>query len=108
MQRNSGDSRSTSILKGRFAIVKLVLNGAAANIGYCHAEDGCKVAIDGLQNVNGITRDGNGVYYAGSSILPELYVLERQGDDTLVVTDIVRTGNPYQYISLNQRKLKVF
>jgi arylesterase/paraoxonase len=41
---------------------------------------------------NGIARAGNDTFYVVSSVAGKLNILERQADDTLVLTDVISTG----------------
>lgn len=61
-------------------------------MGYCHAQKGCKSAIDGLLGASAITMDKEGKIIVGSTISGDVQVLERQNDDKLVVTDVIKLG----------------
>jgi hypothetical protein len=61
-------------------------------VGYCHRDHGCKIAVDGLKGANGIARSHDGLYFVSSDNFGEISVLERQDDDTLVLVDMILTG----------------
>ncbi|KAI5123880.1 hypothetical protein M0805_005697 [Coniferiporia weirii] len=73
-----------------------------SNVGYCHAEEGCKVAVSNLLGANGITRDKEGKYFVGSSKSGQTYVLEHQADNTLVMTDVIVLDRPVDNLSVDQ------
>lgn len=76
-------------------------------MGYCHIEHGCKLAATGLRGSNGIARH-DGLYFVANAKFGEIFVLERQEDNSLVITDIVRTGaynvTPAAYSNLFNRQ----
>jgi hypothetical protein len=47
---------------------------------------------------NGIARASNGTFYVGSATMGQLTVLEKQDDNTLVITDIIKTGPSLEFI----------
>jgi len=59
---------------------------------YCHTDVGCKFAITKLQGANGITDAKNGTIYVANSSGGGLYVLERQSDNSLVLSEYIKTG----------------
>jgi len=61
-------------------------------VGYCHIELGCKFAATGLRGANGIARGKDGVYMVTNDKFGEIFVLEKQDDNSLVLTDVVMTG----------------
>ena len=63
-----------------------------SSVGYCHVEQGCKIAIGGLFNPNGIAMASNGTIYLSSSLSPGIRVLNRQDNDELTLSDIILTG----------------
>lgn len=69
-----------------------ILGRKSSSVGYCHVKDGCKLAITGLHGSNGITRASNGTFYVADSLYGGVTMLERQVDNSLVVTDSVKTG----------------
>ncbi|XP_006460698.1 hypothetical protein AGABI2DRAFT_185052 [Agaricus bisporus var. bisporus H97] len=70
------------------------------SVVYCHVNEGCKYAIQGMSGNNGIARAPNGTFYVGS-ISVGLTVLERQTDNTLVVTDIIKTDRGMDNLSID-------
>ncbi|KAF7782217.1 hypothetical protein Agabi119p4_1593 [Agaricus bisporus var. burnettii] len=70
------------------------------SVVYCHVNEGCKYAIQGMTGNNGIARAPNGTYYVGSTSVG-LTVLERQTDNTLVVTDIIKTDRGMDNLSID-------
>ena len=80
----------------------VILNKPISNVGYCHAKEGCKVAVDGLMGANGITKDKDGLYYVASSKTGRIYVLERQLDNTLVVVDEIPLDRPVDNLSVDR------
>ncbi|KAH8119425.1 calcium-dependent phosphotriesterase [Phellopilus nigrolimitatus] len=75
---------------------------AWSNVGYCHAENGCKVAVDNISGANGITKDKDGKYYVASSKSTEVFVLERQADSSLVITDVIHSEHPIDNLSVDK------
>jgi arylesterase / paraoxonase len=65
---------------------------ARTSVGYCHVDNGCKIAISGLHGNNGIARAQNGTVYVGNSKFGQIRVFEEQNDQSLVLTDIVALG----------------
>lgn len=64
-------------------------------MGYCDLENGCHYAIQNMQGNNGIAKALNGTFYVANCINGGLSVLESQADNTLVLTDLIPTGEPY-------------
>lgn len=66
------------------------------SIGFCHTDQGCKIAYTGLHASNGIvkgTDSGNDTFYVADYVLGDVTVLERQADDTLAFTEVIKTGS---------------
>lgn len=61
------------------------------NVGYCEAT-GCKAAVENLVGANGITRDATGKFFVASSTSGRIFVLEKQEDKSLVLTDEIPLG----------------
>ncbi|KAJ3505043.1 hypothetical protein NLJ89_g7625 [Agrocybe chaxingu] len=72
-----------------------VVGHKAASVGYCHIDDGCKFALQKTHSSNGIASAPNGTLYVGDSTYGGVTILERQTDNTLVVTDSIATGRIY-------------
>ena len=65
---------------------------ARTSVGYCHVDEGCKIAVDGLPGSNGIARAQNGTVYVANSKSGQIHVLEEQNDHSLVVVDAIAVG----------------
>lgn len=65
---------------------------ARTSVGYCHVDEGCKIAIDGLSASNGIARAQNGTVYVANSRGHQIQVLEEQNDHSLVLVDNIALG----------------
>lgn len=66
------------------------------SVGFCHADQGCKFAYVGLRGSNGIAKGAtNDTFYVADSILGDITVLERQSDDTLSFTEVIKTGTRF-------------
>lgn len=63
-----------------------------ASVGYCHLDDGCKYALKKTHASNGIASSPNGTLYLGDNEYGGITVLERQTDNTLVITESIATG----------------
>jgi arylesterase / paraoxonase len=50
------------------------------------------LAVTGLAGANGIARNKQDVFYVANDKYPEIRVLEKQADNSLVVTDVIKTG----------------
>lgn len=65
------------------------------SVGFCHADLGCKFAYTGLHASNGIVKgsnNGNDTFYVADCVLGSITVLERQSDDILTFTEVIKTG----------------
>ncbi|KAJ1304412.1 hypothetical protein OPQ81_005560 [Rhizoctonia solani] len=69
-------------------------------VGYCHAENGCKVAADELYTSNGIVRTHDGKVWVASLMGGYLTVHEQQADKTLVQTEVIQLGSFVDNISV--------
>jgi len=79
-----------------------ILFGAKhSSVGYCHIDDGCKYAITGIQVCNGITTAPNGTVYVANSIYGGVLSLERQVDNTLVVSESIKTDYPLDNLAVD-------
>ncbi|EIN11802.1 serum paraoxonase/arylesterase [Punctularia strigosozonata HHB-11173 SS5] len=67
----------------------------AASVGYCHLDEGCRFAVQNLPGANGIARNKHDVFYVANDRHPEIRVLEKQADNSLVVTDLIKPGADY-------------
>ncbi|KAF8160653.1 hypothetical protein B0H34DRAFT_795541 [Crassisporium funariophilum] len=67
------------------------LGSKHSSVGYCHLDEGCQYAITSTHASNGIASAPNGTIYVSNSVYGGVTFLERQTDNTLVVTDSVPT-----------------
>jgi arylesterase/paraoxonase len=72
-----------------------VFGAKSSSVGYCHIDDGCKYAITGTHGSNGIVAAPNGTVYVADSLYGGVLFLEPQTDNTLVVSESVKTGTRY-------------
>ncbi|KAF9050334.1 hypothetical protein BJ165DRAFT_1414176 [Panaeolus papilionaceus] len=77
------------------------LGRKTTSVGYCHIDEGCKIALANLWGSNGIAAASNGTLYVAST--PGGYVtsLEKQSDNSLVVSDTIKTGYALDNLSLD-------
>ncbi|KAF8585903.1 serum paraoxonase/arylesterase [Ramaria rubella] len=85
----TNDARSKS---GIIRQVDAFLRLPGMTVGYCHINRGCKIAARGLKGANGIARNNDGLYFVTNHRFGEIFVLEKQEDGSLVLTDVVKTG----------------
>lgn len=77
-----------------------------ASVVYCHVDHGCKLAASNMFANNGIARANNDTFYVASSMAGKLNILERQADDTLVLTDVIPTGEEkHGYVGYHMHNL---
>ncbi|TFK25229.1 calcium-dependent phosphotriesterase [Coprinopsis marcescibilis] len=74
---------------------------AATSVTYCNVDEGCKFAIQNMHSNNGIAQAPNGTVYVVSCIGATLSVLEKQADNTLFVTDIIKSELPLDNIQID-------
>lgn len=82
--------------RGWRALLRIYTPKADTHVGYCSVDKGCKIAAGKLPYSNGIARGVDGaadVFYVASSLRAEVRVLERQADESLVVTDVIKHGS---------------
>ncbi len=53
-----------------------------------------------MLNNNGIVQAENGTIYVSSTLSSGIRVLEKQEDNTLVLTDVIPSGEDFLYINL--------
>lgn len=95
----TNDARSkTGIMRTLDAYLRL----PGMSVGYCHVNEGCKIAATGLRGANGIARGKDGVYMVANDKFGEIFVLEKQDDNSLVLTDVVKTDRPMDNISIDE------
>ncbi|KNZ80456.1 Serum paraoxonase/arylesterase 2 [Termitomyces sp. J132] len=73
----------------------------SSSVGYCHAQTGCKHAITNMQGNNGIARAQNDSLYVVNSLAGVINILERQSDDTLVISDTIPTDRSLDNASID-------
>ena len=72
-----------------------LLGAKSSSVGYCHIDDGCKLAITKTHGSNGIAAAPNGTIYVANSLYGGILLLEPQADNNLVIIDSVKTGTRY-------------
>ncbi|KAF8575519.1 serum paraoxonase/arylesterase [Ramaria rubella] len=95
----TNDARSKS---GIIREVDAFLRLPGMTVGYCHINRGCKIAARGLKGANGIARNNDGLYFVTNHRFGEIFVLEKQEDGSLVLTDVVKTDMPMDNISVGE------
>jgi len=71
--------------------IDLFLRTPVTSVGYCHVEEGCKLATPKIHDANGIA-SLNDTFYVANSLKASVTVLERQTDNSLVLTDVIPTS----------------
>ena len=80
--------------------INTFLRRAVASVGYCHVNEGCKFATPQIHEANGIA-SVNDTFYVANTIQGTITVLERQNDNSLVLTDVVPTGASNVFASIS-------
>ena len=85
----------------------LFLQLKGVSVGYCHKDHGCKMAYQGLRGANGIAEGPDGLIFVANNVVGQLYVLEKEDDKTLVLTNTLKlpVGQLYKYCSLQMKTL---
>jgi len=78
-----------------------ILGLARTSVGFCHVDEGCKIAISNMHGNNGITRAKNDTFYVANCLWGGLTILEKQSDNTLVLTDSVHTDRGIDNLSID-------
>ncbi|KAI0268669.1 serum paraoxonase/arylesterase [Gloeopeniophorella convolvens] len=73
-----------------------------SSVGYCHVDNGCKIAAARLLGSNGIARAQNGTVYLANIKLGQVRILEEQSDHSLVLTDTVTLDRPVDNVTLDE------
>ncbi|KAF8915020.1 hypothetical protein CPB85DRAFT_1433223 [Mucidula mucida] len=73
-----------------------------SSVGYCHVDEGCKIAIGNLLNPNGITQAPNGTIYVGCALAGGVKVMERQADNTLSIVDVIPTDTLNDNLTIDE------
>ncbi|KAF5393495.1 hypothetical protein D9757_000655 [Collybiopsis confluens] len=74
---------------------------STTTVGYCHVDQGCKVAASKLLTSNGIARALNDTLYVASGLGGKVTVFEKQADNTLLLTDVIPIGQALDNLSLD-------
>jgi len=93
-------TRATDPSPGQFRSLQVYLRLTGIGITYCHVEEGCRFAIEGLPSINGLARapaesrvGGQDIFYAaGYGAEGKIFVLEKQADESLVLVDTIEIG----------------
>lgn len=80
-----------------------LLGRSATSVVYCHATEGCKYAIKNMHGNNGITQAPNGTFYVIDSSGGKLSILDKQADNTLVITDVISTDRALDNIMVDSQ-----
>jgi len=79
----------------------IYLRRKTTSVVYCHIKEGCKYAIQHMNGNNGIARASNGTFYVANCLAGGLNVLEQQSDNTLVLTDYIKTDRGMDNLSVD-------
>jgi hypothetical protein len=84
---------------GQFRTLEVYLRLIGIGIAYCHVDQGCKFAVEGLPAINGLARapesrvGGQDTFYAAAyGTEGKIYVFEKQADESFVLVDTVEIG----------------
>ncbi|TRM70176.1 hypothetical protein BD626DRAFT_563851 [Schizophyllum amplum] len=80
----------------------MFLNRAVTSVGFCHVEHGCMIALDKVPGANGIVRTSEQTLLIGSATRPEVRVLARQANNTLLVTDVITHDLPLDNLTVDK------
>jgi len=75
---------------------------ARTSVGYCHVDDGCRIAVAGMLGNNGIVRSQNGTIYVASAKIGRISTFEEQSDHSLVLTDVISTDRIVDNLSIDE------
>jgi len=83
--------------------LELYLAQAKTTVGYCHIDEGCKIAASKIPGANGMTRSRtNNTFYVGSATSGGVRIYERQADNTLLLVDFAASdGLPLDNLSVD-------
>ncbi|KAH0827506.1 hypothetical protein J3R83DRAFT_4219 [Lanmaoa asiatica] len=83
-------------------LVSLLALTHDTSVGFCHADQGCKFAYTGLHASNGIVKGtDNDTFYVADCVLGGVAVLERQSDNTLAFTEIIKTDRGLDNLAID-------
>lgn len=78
--------------------LELPLDLYSTTVGFCHLENGCKIAAPKLPGANGIAKSPhNETIYVSSAQSGGIRAFERQSDNTLQLLDFITTGKLRMY-----------
>jgi len=103
----SSDGKSFHFTNGRnlktglMRKISLILRFPVGSVGYCHVEEGCKFAAPNIHDANGVA-SVNDTFYVANALKGTVTVLERQTDNTLVLTDVIPIGQVIDNLSIDQ------
>jgi hypothetical protein len=104
----SSDGKSfyfTNTISAKASYMKLVVNTllrrSIGSVGYCHVDEGCKFAAPKIPEANGIA-SVNDTFYVASSVQGTVTALERQNDNSLVLTDVIPTDMVLDNLSIDE------
>jgi arylesterase/paraoxonase len=92
----------THLLSPLAYIRQIYLGAALTSVGYCHIDSGCRIAAGGLRGANGLARRDEDTFFLVSQTRGEVRVLERQADNSLVVTDFVAVDLAMDNVSVDK------
>jgi len=81
--------------------INILLRRAVSSIGYCHVDEGCKFATPSILEANGIA-SVNDTFYVANALIGTVTVLERQSDNSLVLTDVIPTDRVLDNVSIDE------
>ncbi|KAF9010662.1 hypothetical protein BDQ17DRAFT_1387867 [Cyathus striatus] len=79
----------------------MFLGRKSTSVGYCHIDNGCKLAITRMHGNNGIAQAPNGTIYVANSLWGGLSILEPQSDNSLVLVDHIKTDRGMDNVSVD-------
>jgi len=92
-------SNDRAMKVGLFRTLEVYLRLIGIGIAYCHVDQGCKFAVEGLPAINGLARapesrvGGQDTFYAAAyGTEGKIYVFEKQADESFVLVDTVEIG----------------
>jgi len=80
---------------------QVILRTPVSSVGYCHVDEGCKLATPKIHDANGIA-SVNDTFYVANSLKGSVTVFERQIDNSLVLTDVIKTDRIVDNLSIDQ------
>lgn len=73
----------------------------ASSVVYCHVDHGCKYAASNMFSNHGIAKAKNDTFYVANVMAGKVNILEKQADDTLVLTDVISTDQVVVNLSVD-------